>query len=451
VALVYGAVTNAGSVGWTEQLQPVNSAELSVFTKTAAGGGDVLTVTNNGSNYPEVVVLYEFPAGSTYDVGTSGSPTSDTFPTLSGLAGGAGNERLIIAARGRAVVNTGALSSSAAWTTFIEDADLYTAFATTDGVYMTVAHVINYTGTSITPAATQTWNPSDSTWAVTDRQHVVFAINAVSPSSTTPFTKDYTVNWRVLNGFTKDVTVNWRVLAALTKDVTVNWRVLAAFTKDTTVNWRVLNGFTKDTTVSWRVLAGFTKDTTISWRVLAAFTKDVTLVWDVLAGAAWNRDYGFLWNVRNDFTKDYSVSWRVLAAWQKDYALAWRVLAALQTDVDVRWRVLGAWQRDTALAWRVLALWSVDADLRWRVLAGFARDYALVWSVLADTAWSKDYALAWNVRAAFVSDVILLWRVLSDTIPPPLLADVVAYLDTEIVATLEEWHIISHPGPPIRP
>lgn len=126
----------------------------------------------------------------------------------------------------------------------------------------------------------------------------------------TPFTKDYAVNWRVLNAFTKDTTVNWRVLASWLKNYTVSWRVLAAITKDTAL--------------AWRVLAAFNQDTALAWRVLAAYQTDV------------------------------DVRWRVLGAWQRDTALAWRVLGLWASDTDLRWRVRSPWTKDTVLMWRIL-------------------------------------------------------------------------------------------------
>ncbi len=276
------------------------------------------------------------------------------------------------------------------------------------------------------------------------------AIEIKAGSSTTPFTRDYGINWRVLNAFAKDTDLRWRVLAGFTKDTTLNWRVLAAFNRDTVVNWRVLNAFTKNVTVNWRVLASFTRDTALVWRVLGAWNKDVALAWRVLngftrdygllwnvdAGAAWNAVYGLQWRVLGAFTKDTALSWRVLATWQRDYEARWRVLAALQRDVDVRWRVLGAFGADTALAWRVLGSFARDYALAWRVLAAWQRDTVLLWNVLEDTAWAKDVQLHWRVRAALVRDYELRWRILSALPTLPSAADVDAHLVLETTATL---------------
>lgn len=177
--IVYGGVTHAAS-GWTEQLSPVSSGELSVFTKTSAGDSSI-TVTHNGSDYPVPWVAYEFPAGSTWTGGTSSNNSAETLPTLSGLPGTA---QLIIAARGRVAGSTAATASDAAWTSpFAEDADLFAAHnGSTDGAYLTVAHATGVTSTSVTPVSTTSYG---GTWVVPDKQYVVFAIALGSGSSTT--------------------------------------------------------------------------------------------------------------------------------------------------------------------------------------------------------------------------------------------------------------------------
>ena len=87
VAVLGGSVTNTMvTMGWTKQLGPVFSTELSVFTKTATAGESSLQVTHNGPNYPVEYVVYEFPAGSSYYAGV-GQANGGVFPTLGGLPG----------------------------------------------------------------------------------------------------------------------------------------------------------------------------------------------------------------------------------------------------------------------------------------------------------------------------------------------------------------------------
>lgn len=179
---VYGAVTHAVT-GWTEQEQPINSGELSLFTKTSTGDTSI-TVTHNGSNYPVQWIAYEYPAGTTFTGSDADFDTVEAFTTLSGLPGTA---QVILAARGR-VATTSETGASSTWTTpWVEDADLFIAPSPTDGCYMTVGHQINVTATSVTPAATTTYS---GTWSAPDRQRIVAAFNVAVASTTITRTAD---------------------------------------------------------------------------------------------------------------------------------------------------------------------------------------------------------------------------------------------------------------------
>jgi hypothetical protein len=321
VVVVYGGVTHAAS-GWNERLSPVSSGELSVFTKDSAPDTSI-TVTHNASNYMMPWQAFELPAGSTYTDGAGSNQGDDSWSTLGGLSGA---EQVIIAARGRVNASSAATSADTAWAgPWVEDADLFTAYVSgNDHGYLTVAHQINFTGTGITPVQGTTYG---GTWGVGDRQNVVFAIDAVAPSSTTPFQKDVSLTWNVLNTFTKDVPMTWHVLNIFTKDVVMTWRVLNAFVKDTSLTWNVLNAFAKDTALawnllntfardqdlSWRVLSNFQADYPLAWRVLNAFTADKVLTWSVLSDTSFAKTVVFSWNVVDEFTADTVLRWRVLS------------------------------------------------------------------------------------------------------------------------------------------
>lgn len=135
--------------------------------------------------------------------------------------------------------------------------------------------------------------------------------------------------------------------------------------------------------------------------------------------------------------------------WSKDLAVEWRVLGSWQRDLELRARVLGAWQKDVSALWRVLGLWQKDLGLSWRVLGAWHRDLEVQWAVVVGS-WTKDLEVRWVVLGVWTKDLVLLSRVLSDS-TLPLSADAVAYLDTEFVADLRVVHIISTPGPPLRP
>ncbi len=166
VLIVSGGVTHTVA-GWTERLQPVNSGELSLFTKTAAGNESGVTITHNGSNYPIGWLVYEFPAGSSWTTGAGSNPTNDTWPAITGLPG-AGNPQVVIAARARNTIATDATGSQVWNAPWVEDADLVAAGGATDGTYLTVGHMINVSAASITPSSAATYG---STF-VADRQVV---------------------------------------------------------------------------------------------------------------------------------------------------------------------------------------------------------------------------------------------------------------------------------------
>ena len=177
VVVVAGAVTHTSSgagagSGWTERQQPVNSAELSLFTKTAVGN-DFLTLTHNGSNYPMAWVVYEFAAGSSYTNSASESANDDTFPALSGLPSSA---KFILAAFANTISAAGAVTTgSTVSSPWVEDFESATADnGVTDGIYLYVFHQEDFTGTSVTPVFTKVLsggNPS------ADRQKIAAAFS----------------------------------------------------------------------------------------------------------------------------------------------------------------------------------------------------------------------------------------------------------------------------------
>jgi hypothetical protein len=179
VVLMYGAITHTVS-GWTERLAPVNSGELSVFTKTSTGDTGITDV-HNGSDYPCGWIAFEFPAGSSYTNGSTSNTGDDTPPALGSLPGTA---QMIVAAVGR-VAGGGESASSAAWAApWVEVFDNYTARVGTSGFEFTTAYQAGYTGTSITPDAVNITYPGGG-WGSADRQRVTFALDVVTAGVTT--------------------------------------------------------------------------------------------------------------------------------------------------------------------------------------------------------------------------------------------------------------------------
>jgi len=168
VLLADGPVTH-DAPGWVQQLAPVQSGELAVFTRTAQAGDTDVTLTHNGSGFPICWTVFEFPAGSVYVGGTGENLVTDVMPTLSGLPGTA---VCVIAARGR---NAGDPTSTATteWSDgFVEVADVVVPLDGTDGTSFTVARRADVIDTASTPTAVTTVSGSFAP----DRQAVVFAV-----------------------------------------------------------------------------------------------------------------------------------------------------------------------------------------------------------------------------------------------------------------------------------
>jgi hypothetical protein len=176
VFIAAGSVTHDAS-GWTQQLAPVQFAELAVFTKVSVGD-DEIVVTHNSDNYPMDWQIFEFAEDSTYldgaEEATGGSGDSRTWPVLSGLTS---NPKTIIAAVCRSSGLASGTASIASWAiTTNELRDLLTLGNATEGIYHGVAYEEDVTATSVTPTATMTVGGVPFSGSA-QYQMVVFAID----------------------------------------------------------------------------------------------------------------------------------------------------------------------------------------------------------------------------------------------------------------------------------
>lgn len=376
VFAVFGAVTNANSGGWTEQLQPVNSGELSVFTITAAGTAGSpssttsITITNNGSNYTEVWAVWEYPAGSTYGPGASGniaqgsSGVAKDYQQLTGLTG----TKTIHAILGNVDSATAAATVSTVWTSpLVEAMDILAADdGTTDGAYMTAAVAAGQTASSFTPNANITWSDGGSGFA-NDIQSATFAVTEAAGTITKEFPETYRVlnsvtknvseTYRVFNSVTKDVAETYRVLNSVTKNVAESYRVLNSGTKNTTESYRVFNAVQKDVSESYRVLNAQVKNALETYRIFNAVTKDFAESYNVLGGTTITKDFTESYRVLNAGTKDVGESYRIINSVTKNSAEQYRILNAGQLDKPDSWRVYNAFVRD------FLERYNIDSDI----------------------------------------------------------------------------------------
>lgn len=176
VCVVEGAVTSTTPSGWTLPSggSAINNTGLYVWYRTAVGG-DTFSTTHNGSNYPVVFDIYEFPAGSTF-IGSAAqgnvSASGGAGPSLSGLTSSA-NWRA--AAVGQDI--SGAAPSSFTWSNGTEAVDTSIAASGTDGYGYSLTYLEDETGATYSSAAT-------STITFTSCERLVFAFNIPAGANT---------------------------------------------------------------------------------------------------------------------------------------------------------------------------------------------------------------------------------------------------------------------------
>lgn len=172
VVVVEGAVTSSTPSGWTLPAggSAVNNTGLYVWYITAAGG-DSLTTTHNGSNYPLAFDFYEFPAGSSFVNAASAvgvSSAGGAGPTLSGLTG----TNWIAGAVGEDSFGASATMVST-WSAGVKAVDSYVASSPTDGYEYSLTYVEDSTATSAAYTV-------DITNSATSVERLMFAVNVAA-------------------------------------------------------------------------------------------------------------------------------------------------------------------------------------------------------------------------------------------------------------------------------
>lgn len=162
IAVVAGSVTSSTPTGWASVQSAVQNAGIYVFSKIASNGESSFSTTHNSSNYPILVVIYEFPADSSV-VGTAGTGTgygagAQTGPACTGLPS---TQYVRFAAECRNL-NDPSYTASMAWTLpSVEDYDAYVAKDTslgTDGIALSIALNEGSSGASFTPSWNRTFS-----------------------------------------------------------------------------------------------------------------------------------------------------------------------------------------------------------------------------------------------------------------------------------------------------
>lgn len=178
LCIVEGAVTSTTPSGWTLPTNgsAINNTGLYLFTKTAAGG-DSITTTHNGSNYPIVVTFIEFPAGSTFVKAAAATSVAlaGANPTLSALTG----TNWLGAAKATGL-SSGLTYSASTWSgspTPAPIVDTGVAYATTDGYGFTIAEANASTASSWAPTATMAGS------GLINAEALTFAVNVAAGGS----------------------------------------------------------------------------------------------------------------------------------------------------------------------------------------------------------------------------------------------------------------------------
>lgn len=98
----------------------------------------------------------------------------------------------------------------------------------------------------------------------------------ISTGSTTPFTKDISETYRILNAWTKNTAETYRVLNAWVRNTVEAYRILNAWQLDKTELYTILGltGFVKDQVESYRILNAFTVDRAEAYRILRSWVLD---------------------------------------------------------------------------------------------------------------------------------------------------------------------------------
>ena len=411
VVIVFAGVTNAAT-GWTEQLQPVSSGELSVFTKTSAGDTSI-TITHNAANYPEAWIAYEFPAGSSYDAGQSDTTSADTPPSITGLPGGAGNERLVITARGRIAGSASETGASTVWGgSMVEDLDSFTAFSSTDGCYLTVAHQINVTTTSLAPTGTPTYV---GTWGVGDREKATFSIIAAPVSSTTPVSGTLDLRWNSRTVVASTLDLRWNSYTGVTGSLDLRWNSRTSVASTLDLRWNSYTAVSGTLDLRWNSAAGTTPVSgtlDLRWNSRTAVAGTLSLPWNSYTAVAGT--LSLPWNSRTSVAGSLDVRWNSYTSVSGSLDVRWNSASGGASPVsgtlDLRWNSYTSVSSSLALLWNSRTLVASTLDLRWNVRSQI----------------SGSLDLRWISRAYVAGTLVLLWNSAGNNVRLP--ADVVAYL-----------------------
>ena len=425
VCLVEGAVTSTTPTGWTLPSggSAVNNTGLYLWYRTAAGGGDSLTTTHNGSNYPLVFDFYELPAGTTFLSAASATAVASggAGPSLSGLSATA-NLRCAVAAK--TVANATLITFT--WSTGTEAVDTSVAFASsTDGYGYSLAYVEDATTATFSSAATDT-GPST-------QERIVFALNVAASggSGTTPVSKSVSTTWRALARTTGTRATTWRAVARITATRSTLWDVLTSLASSRATTWRVRAATTATRSTTWRTLAASSAARSTTWNTKAAVSGLRATTWRALTVASVSRSTTWrtlsratvsratTWNVGGSLAtivKTVGTTWRVLTRTSPTRSTTWTTKATVAGSRSTSWNVASALVtvvKTAATTWRTLARPASTRPTGWRTLGGVAKTTSASWRTAVVVSATR--AASWRALGSVRAVATTTWQILVDT------------------------------------
>jgi hypothetical protein len=179
VCVAGGSVTSSTPDGWTLPAggSAVNNSGLYLWYRIAAGD-DVFSTTHNGSNFPAVFDIYEFPADTLFIAAAA----QGNVPATGGVAGPA-LAGLTADADFRAAIACQGFSSgpdpSYVWSNGAEAVDTFAAWATEAGYGYSLSYLEDQVDAAYSSAAT-------STLTFGGVERIVFALDVASTSTEHP-------------------------------------------------------------------------------------------------------------------------------------------------------------------------------------------------------------------------------------------------------------------------
>lgn len=418
VVVVHGPGTHSTpSTGWVERLSTTGTGELAVYTKFAVGDESSIVVDHSLSNIPLNWIAYAFPVGSGWVAWTGSSPTTDTWPSLSGMPA---TDKVILAIRARVITSTTGATDIAWGSGWTQDYEATTVAASggTNGTTISAARRINHT--SDTWTISNYFHSSSGTYA-SDRQFGVLALDVAPAVATTRVTKSVPTAWGVRGRVTKSAATSWDVVAGttqVTKSTPVAWSARSAVVRTAPASWDVRAQVQKEAASAWSVASGVQRTAGSSWDVREATqrslatawstrqraTRSVATSWHVTGGVS--RTWPSSWDTRGRVARPWPMSWDVIGApgvVSRTFTTGWEVRARLTRSIPTSWGARGVVVASIPTAWSVAVRVVGLSGSAWSVRQGALVVHSIAWSTFGGVV--RVAATSWAVRISSTATI----------------------------------------------